>query len=311
VARPRGAVATPPKEAPTNGAAPVSKTDELDDESQDIVVPNRSPAPSSTAEVEPPSEGGGETPEQEPPAEEPPAQEPGIAPAPPAPEGEPEPELPPEVQALRDAQSAADKRANDLERALNEERAQRIIDRREFNRTRKRQLATQDPDRYIEESLAEEERAEQAMAQFQQHEGTILNYARQYSQHLYPDLTPDDLRSAEIEMHQLAAQQGRPASAAEIMAMYGEQRVRKATQAMEPLQARIAELEQKVAAYEGRETGEIIEGEEGPEVPAPGGGGTVRITAKMINDNKDDDAWYEANRDAILAFSARQLLRGG
>jgi len=234
----------------------------------------------------------------------PPELEAGIAPAPEGPEAG-EPELP-EIAEARRRQAGADLRAQQLEQQLNEERAQRIIQQREAKRRDRQALADRDPDAFIRETLEEDERRERDAQVFMQHEGVVLNYARTNAQHLFPDLSNDDLREAEMEMHQLAAPQGRPATAAEILGMYGEYRVRKVSSLVEQKDARIKELEEKVAAYQNGESGYILEGDEGPETPAAPGS-PAKLNAQTIAEMSDDE--YDARRDEIMAFQAR-ILRG-
>jgi len=292
----RAATATPPKaEEP-----PVSKTagDELDEENIRYVdaVPG-----ASTADGEAPSEGVAEPGVQEPASA---AQELEVVGIAPGAEGEDED---PRVTAARAAQGAADARANELERRLTEQSAQRIIESREANRQRKRLLADRDPQTFIDETLREDDQEVEAERAFSQYEGTVLDWTKRSSAALYPELTPEALYQAESEMHQLAARQGRRATAAEVLAMYGEYRVRLSRADVESKDTRIKELEEKVAALQNGETGDLLEGDEGPESPAAPG---VRraLSAKAIEEMDDNE--YEARREDIMHWQARHF-RGG
>jgi hypothetical protein len=290
----RAATATPPKAEEPPVSTPA--VDELDEENIRYVdaVPG-----ASTADDEAPSEGVAESDVQEPAPAEQELEAVGIAPV-----AEDED---PRVTAARAAQGAADARANELERLLTEQQAQRIIENREANRQRKRLLAERDPQTFIDETLREDEREVEAERSFNQYEGTVLDWTKRSASVLYPELTPEALYQAESEMHQLAARQGRRATAAEVLAMYGEYRVRLSRTDVESKDTRIKELEEKVAALQNGETGDLLEGDEGPESPAAPG---VRraLSAKAVQEMDDEE--YEARREDIMNWQARHFKGG-
>lgn len=184
-----------------------------------------------------------------------------------------------EVKKAWEEKEAVERRANELERQVNElARAQAERDR-EARRERLRQLKESDPDAYIEEREREDEQSEAATRSWGEYENRVLSVARQNASTYFPDITSQDFDAAHAEIDRLArSSAGRPANMVEVLAMVGEHRVRKERTVREKLETENKELRAHVSALEGSKTAAIVDGDEGPDAPSPSVPGNGRLT---------------------------------
>jgi len=186
-----------------------------------------------------------------------------------------------ELRRAREGQAAEARKAANAQRELNRLRGEQLLREREAEDRRLEDLAETDPDAYIEETRSQRRANRERSTAFQQHETQVVTFAKQARTALFPELDDQAFADADAEMEQIALQRfGRPANAAEKLAMYGDYRVRVIEDQLTAKDAEITQLKAKVAALQGNRASDVIDDDdEGPErVPADGRRPTGKLT---------------------------------